>query len=257
MKIGICGCQGRMGQMLCQAVVEAGEDLAGGTERAEHEALNTALGSGKIVANSNDLFDKVDGVIDFTCPENSVQNAKIAAKYHKPLVIGTTGLTEEQKALVADCAKETAIVFAPNMSVGVTLLMALAKKTASLLDPSYDIEIVEMHHRNKVDAPSGTALGLGNAVAEGRNVALKDVACYDRHGQIGKRPVGEIGFATLRGGDVVGDHTVIFAGTGERIELTHKASSRAVFAKGAVRALKWLSTQKAGLYNMADVLGLN
>ncbi|MCQ2965909.1 MAG: 4-hydroxy-tetrahydrodipicolinate reductase [Alphaproteobacteria bacterium] len=257
MKIGICGCQGRMGQMLCEAVREAGEELAGGTERADHPALNTVLGSGKIVSNSADLFEVVEGVIDFSCPANSVENAKIAAKYGKPLVIGTTGLTDEQKSIVAECAKKTAIVFAPNMSVGVTLLMALAKKTAELLDPSYDIEIVEMHHRNKVDAPSGTALGLGHAVADGRKVALKDVACYDRHGQIGKRPVGEIGFATLRGGDVVGDHTVIFAGTGERIELTHKASSRAVFAKGAVRALQWLSQQKPGLYNMADVLGLN
>ena len=158
--------------------------------------------------------------------------------------------------ILKKCAEKTVIVAAPNMSVGVNLLFALVKRAAAVLDPSYDIEIVEMHHRNKADAPSGTALGLGRAAAEGRQVALNDVARYERHGIIGARPAGEIGFATLRGGDVVGDHTVVFAGAGERIELTHKATSREIFADGAIKAALWAQGKPDGLYTMQDVLGL-
>ena len=255
MKIGVTGCAGRMGKMLCQAVIEAGLELSGGTERSESPVIGQELGKGKVFADIKELFSVSDAVLDFTAPAASVANAKAAAETGKVLVIGTTGLTEAQRAEVAEAAEKAPIVLAPNMSVGVNLLQALVEKVASILDPAYDIEIVEMHHRNKVDAPSGTALALGKAAAKGRGESLDKVACYERHGVIGARPAGEIGFATLRGGDVVGDHTVIFAGTGERIELTHKASSRAVFANGAVRAALWAAGQKAGLYSMRDVLG--
>lgn len=255
MKIGVTGCAGRMGKMLCQAVIEAGLELSGGTERSESPVIGQELGKGKVFADIKELFAVSDAVLDFTAPAASVANAKAAAETGKVLVIGTTGLTEAQRAEVAKAAEKAPIVLAPNMSVGVNLLQALVEKVASILDPAYDIEIVEMHHRNKVDAPSGTALALGKAAAKGRGESLDKVACYERHGVIGARPAGEIGFATLRGGDVVGDHTVIFAGTGERIELTHKASSRAVFANGAVRAALWAAGQKAGLYSMRDVLG--
>lgn len=255
MKIGVTGCAGRMGKMLCQAVIEAGLELSGGTERSESPIIGQELGKGKVFADIKELFAVSDAVLDFTAPAASVANAKAAAETGKVLVIGTTGLTEAQRAEVAKAAEKAPIVLAPNMSVGVNLLQALVEKVASILDPAYDIEIVEMHHRNKVDAPSGTALALGKAAAKGRGESLDKVACYERHGVIGARPAGEIGFATLRGGDVVGDHTVIFAGTGERIELTHKASSRAVFANGAVRAALWAAGQKAGLYSMRDVLG--
>lgn len=255
MKIGVTGCAGRMGKMLCQAVIEAGLELSGGTERPESPVIGQELGKGKVFADIKELFAVSDAVLDFTAPAASVANAKAAAETGKVLVIGTTGLTEAQRAEVAKAAEKAPIVLAPNMSVGVNLLQVLVEKVASILDPAYDIEIVEMHHRNKVDAPSGTALALGKAAAKGRGESLDKVACYERHGVIGARPAGEIGFATLRGGDVVGDHTVIFAGTGERIELTHKASSRAVFANGAVRAALWAAGQKAGLYSMRDVLG--
>lgn len=256
MKIGITGCGGRMGRMLCQAVENAGLDLVGGTEISSSPLIGSALGSGVVYANPHELFAVADAVLDFTAPAVSVLNAEIAAETGKILVIGTTGLSGEQQSKIAHFAEKTRIVFAPNMSIGITLLQAFVEKAASILDPSYDIEVVEMHHKNKVDAPSGTALALGKAAAVGRNVALNDVACYSRDGNIGARPVGEIGFATLRGGDVVGDHTVIFAGEGERIEFTHKASSRAVFANGAVRAALWANDKKAGLYNMRDVLGI-
>lgn len=255
MRIGVTGCAGRMGKMLCQAVIDAGLELAGGTERPESPVIGRELGKGKVFADVKDLFAVSDAVLDFTAPAASVANARAAAEAGKVLVVGTTGLTDAQRAEVAKAAEKAPIVLAPNMSVGVNLLQALVEKVAAVLDPAYDIEIVEMHHRNKVDAPSGTALALGRAAAKGRGESLDKVARYERFGVIGARPAGEIGFATLRGGDVVGDHTVIFAGTGERIELTHKASSRAVFANGAVRAALWASGQKAGLYSMRDVLG--
>lgn len=254
MKIGVAGCAGRMGKMLCDAVVSSGHTLVGGTERAGAACLGENLGEGVITDNPRDLFEKADAVLDFTTPENSVNNAKIAAEFGKILVIGTTGLSDEQVEALKTAAKSARIVYASNMSVGVTLLTALVEKVAETLDSSYDIEIVEMHHRNKADAPSGTAKSLGEAAAKGRGVALSQAARYAREGFTGARPAGEIGFATLRGGDVVGDHTVIFAGDGERIELTHKASSRAVFANGAVRAALWAGKRENGLYSMRDVL---
>lgn len=265
MKIGVTGCAGRMGKMLMSRVLtHNGCELAGGSERRESGFIGRDLGEvlgGRalgitVTAYPFELFDAVDAVLDFTAPAASVEHAKIAAETGKILIVGTTGLTAEQTDVLKKCAEKTVIVAAPNMSVGVNLLFALVKRAAAVLDPSYDIEIVEMHHRNKADAPSGTALGLGHAAAEGRQVALDDVARYERHGIIGARPAGEIGFAALRGGDVVGDHTVIFAGAGERVELTHKAASREIFADGAIKAALWARGKPAGLYTMQDVLGL-
>ena len=265
MKIGICGCAGRMGRMLVEAVLDGeGASLAGGSERAESPALGQDLGSligraslGQFVTGCvSGLFDVSDAVIDFTTPAATVAHAALAAEQGKVLVVGTTGLSPDDEAALAAAARRTVIVHAPNFSVGVTLLTALTERAAAILGPDYDIEIVEMHHRHKVDAPSGTALGLGRAAAAGRRVALDQVWCKSRDGHTGARPAGEIGFATLRGGDVVGDHSVIFAAEGERVELTHKASSRAVFARGAVRAALWAEGRAPGLYSMRDVLGL-
>ena len=265
MKIGVTGCAGRMGKMLMSRVLtHNGCELAGGSERRESGFIGRDLGEvlgGRalgitVTAYPFELFDAVDAVLDFPAPAASVEHAKIAAETGKILIVGTTGLTAEQTDVLKKCAEKTVIVAAPNMSVGVNLLFALVKRAAADLDPSYDVEIVEMHHRNKADAPSGTALGLGRAAAEGRQVALDDVARYERHGIIGARPAGEIGFAALRGGDVVGDHTVIFAGAGERVELTHKAASREIFADGAIKAALWAQGKPAGLYTMQDVLGL-
>jgi len=264
MKIGIVGCAGRMGRMLIQEVLNTpGAALGGGTEPAgpavgqDLGALVGAAAAG--IAVSSDaaaLFAACDVVIDFTVPKATAAHVQLAASTGKALVIGTTGLDDAAKAAIAAAGKTAPIVFAPNMSVGLNALLSLTEKLAATLGTDYDIEIVEMHHRHKVDSPSGTALGLGEAAAKGRNVKLSDVARKSRDGHVGARPVGEIGFATLRGGDVVGDHTVIFATDGERIEVTHKASSRGVFAKGAVRAALWLKGRGPGLYTMRDVLGL-
>ncbi|MCA1907360.1 MAG: 4-hydroxy-tetrahydrodipicolinate reductase [Magnetospirillum sp.] len=265
MKIGIVGCAGRMGRMLMNAVMDAeGCQLSGGTERPGSSLVGVdvgdLLGRGPVQAfvgeNPSALFAASDAVIDFTAPAATLSHAALAADMGKILVVGTTGLSKADEAKLAEAAKQTTIVYAPNFSVGVNLLMALTEKAAAILGDDYDLEIVEMHHRHKVDSPSGTALGLGRSAAKGRGVALDSVWCKSRDGHTGARPRGEIGFATLRGGDVVGDHTVMFAADGERVELTHKASSRAVFAKGAVRAALWAKGQGPGLYSMRDVLGL-
>ncbi len=264
MKIGIVGCAGRMGLMLIQEVLAtSGATLAGGIEPGG-AAVGQDLGllAGTIPAavavttDTKALFAASDAVIDFTTPAAAKIHAELAAATGKALVIGTTGLGEDARAAIAAAAKKTVIIQAANMSVGVNVLLALTEKLAATLGPEYDIDILEMHHRHKVDAPSGTALVLGEVAAKGRKVSLKDVARTTRDGQVGARPSGEIGFATLRGGDVVGDHTVVFAGDGERIEITHKASSRVIFAKGAVRAALWTKGRVPGLYSMRDVLGL-
>jgi 4-hydroxy-tetrahydrodipicolinate reductase len=265
MRIGIVGCAGRMGRMLMEAVLAAeGCRLSGGTERTGTEFIGRDVGAllgreslgASIGADPKALFAASDAVIDFTAPSATLAHAAIAVETGKVLVVGTTGLSKDDEARLAEAARAVPVVYAPNFSVGVNLLMALTERAAAILAEDYDIEIVEMHHRHKVDAPSGTALGLGRAAARGREVALDSVWCKSRDGHTGARPRGEIGFATLRGGDVVGDHTVMFAADGERVELTHKASSRAVFAKGAVRAARWAAGKPAGLYSMRDVLGL-
>ena len=253
-----------MGRMLIQEVLATpGAELAGGVEPsgpAIGQDLGTLVGAKPVrIAVGTDaraLFAASDAIIDFTVPAATKAHADLAASLSKALIVGTTGLTDDVRASLAAAAKKTVIVQAPNMSIGVNVLLALTEKLAAALGPDYDIDILEMHHRHKVDAPSGTALGLGEAAAKGRKVNLKDVAKHTRDGLVGARPVGEIGFATLRGGDVVGDHTVVFAGDGERIEVTHKASSREIFAKGAVRAALWCAGKKPGLYSMRDVLGL-
>ncbi len=265
MKIGVVGCAGRMGQMLVREIAAtAGCTLAGGTERVGGPALGKDIGllagiEAVGIAAIDDpvtLFAQADAVIDFTSPDSTERHAALAAQGQTALIIGTTGLNPSQQAAVAQAATHTPIVQSPNMSLGVNLLLALVEQVAGVLGDDYDIDVLEMHHRNKVDAPSGTALGLGRAAAAGRKVALETVWQKVRDGHTGVRPRGEIGFATLRGGDVVGDHTVLFATEGERIELTHKASSRQVFAKGAVRAALWARDKTPGLYSMRDVLGL-
>jgi len=265
MKIGIVGCGGRMGRMLVNAVLETeGCTLAGGTERVGSDGIGRDLGElvgrGTLGCMVDDdpsrLFEVADAVIDFSAPAATVLHASLAADTRTALIVGTTGLAAEDETQLKIAATRTPLVYAPNYSVGVNLLLALTEQAAAILADDYDIEIVEMHHRHKVDAPSGTALGLGRAAAKGCGVALDRVWCKARDGHPGARPKGEIGFATLRGGDVVGDHTVIFAAEGERLELGHKASSRAVFARGAVRAARWTHGKAPGLYTMRDVLGL-
>ena len=263
--IGIVGCAGRMGRALIQEVASTdGCALAGGTEAPGGPIgadLGTLAGLEPVGLNVNDnataLFAAADAVIDFTVPAATRAHAAAAAASGTPYVVGTTGLSDDDQSAIATAAEQAPIVQASNFSVGVNLLFALTKQVAATLGPDYDIEILEMHHRHKIDAPSGTALSLGQAAAEGRGVSLKDVARYAREGETGARPSGEIGFATLRGGGVVGDHTALFANEVERLELTHKAGSRGIFAAGAVRAALWLQGRSPGLYGMADVLGLD
>jgi 4-hydroxy-tetrahydrodipicolinate reductase len=263
MNIGIVGAAGRMGRMLVAATLETpGAALAGGVERAGHPEIGRDLGTlagaapcGVVLGdNVEPVFAASDVVIDFTTPATLVVTAAAAGRHARALVVGTTGLGAEHRAALAEAARVAPVVQAANMSVGVNLLLSLVAQAAATLGADYDIEIVEMHHRHKVDAPSGTALALGEAAAAARGQVLSDVGVRARDGHTGSRPAGSIGFATLRGGDVVGDHTVIFAADGERIELTHTASSRAVFARGAVRAALWTRHRPPGLYGMKDVL---
>lgn len=263
-RIGVVGSGGRMGQMLVREIANTKDCVvAGGTESPGSDKIGRDVGelAGlaplglKIAADPAALFDAADAVIDFTAPAATVAHAKLAAAKGKALVIGTTGLSAADDAAIAEAAKRAAIVRAPNMSLAVNLLFALTEQVAARLGTEFDIEIVEIHHRHKVDAPSGTALALGEAAAQGRSVKLKDVAIRGRDGHTGARPVGGIGFAALRGGAEVGDHTVLFCGPAERIELTHKAASRQIYASGAVKAALWARSRKPGLYGMKDVLG--
>lgn len=265
-RVAIVGCAGRMGQMLLKLLINApGVVVVGGTERRGSPAMGQDLGALagvdplgiSVTEDASLLFETADVVVDFTNPSATVLHANLAAKSGCAHVVGTTGLDADQIAAIGRAAQRTPIVLAANMSLGVNLLQQVVEEVARILDPEWDIEIVEMHHRHKVDAPSGTALALGEAAARGRNVALRRVARRSRDGQVGPRQRGEIGFAALRGGDVVGDHTVIFAADGERVEITHKASSREIFARGAVKAVLWAAGKKPGLYSMRDVLGFS
>ncbi len=264
-KIGIVGAAGRMGKMLIEeAGATPGAVLAAASERAGHEAVGQDAGTFaglkpvgvRIGAAAEDVFKASDVVIDFTVPKATAVHAALAVSAKKALVIGTTGIEGAEAQAIRDAGRSAPIVWAPNMSAGVNLMFALTERVAKALGPDYDIEVLEMHHRHKVDAPSGTALGLGEAAARGRSVALKDVAARGRDGITGARKSGAIGFAALRGGDVVGDHYVIFAGEGERLELVHKASSRRIYSKGALRAARWVMGRAPGVYDMADVLGI-
>ncbi len=264
-RLAVAGAGGRMGRAITQVLLQTdGVEVAGGLEAKGSPFIGKDMGElagagpiGVVVTDDPlSLLATVDGLIDFTTPETSVFLAELAAQARIAHVVGTTGFSPEQEEAFRAAARHARIVKAGNMSLGVNLLVALTRKVASLLGEEFDIEIVEMHHRHKVDAPSGTALMLGRAAAQGRGISLEDNAVFCREGHTGPRPRGAIGFATLRGGTVVGDHTVMFAGPEERIELTHRAGSREIFARGAVKAAIWAQEKKPGLYSMMDVLGL-
>jgi len=265
LKIGVVGAAGRMGLNLVRMVHETpGCVVAGGIERAGAEVIGKDLGElagignlgQKITDNALEMFVGLDAVLDFTVPAASVEFAAIAAQARIVHVIGTTGFTDADETKIGAAARHARIIKSGNMSVGVNLLASLVSRVAGILKDEYDIEVLEMHHRHKVDAPSGTALLLGQAAADGRGVDLNEKSVRSRDGITGAREPGDIGFATLRGGSVIGEHTVIFASEGERIELAHKATDRSLFARGAVRAALWGFDKSPGLYSMNDVLGL-
>lgn len=265
LSIGVMGAGGRMGRSLVRAIQEMeGAAVAGGTEAAGHPDLGKDLGvmAGLeplglgLTDDTAALIAGADAILDFTVPEATASHAALAAEQGTIHIIGTTGLTEAHQQAIHEAATRTAIVQAANFSLGVNLALALTEQAARALDADFDIEIVEMHHNQKVDAPSGTALALGHAAAAGRGVDLEDVSDRGRDGITGARKKGDIGFAVLRGGTVPGDHSVVFAGADERIEITHKAQDRMIFARGAVRAALWAKGRPPGLYTMRDVLGV-
>jgi 4-hydroxy-tetrahydrodipicolinate reductase len=264
LRIAIAGASGRMGRMLIEAVLQADDcRLAGALDRPGSPALgqdaSAFLGRASGVPIVSDLREGLANaqvLIDFTRPEGTLEHLQVCRELGVKLVIGTTGFSEEQKAQIAEGAQDIAVVFAPNMSVGVNVVMRLLDMAARALSQGYDIEIIEAHHRHKVDAPSGTALKMGEVVAAALGRDLKDCAVYGREGVTGERDPSTIGFATVRGGDIVGDHTVLFAGIGERIEISHKSSSRVSYAQGSLRAARFLADKPTGLYDMQDVLGL-
>ena len=259
--VGVCG---RMGMSIA-SLAGADEDieLVGATEVPGHVSIGRDLGDfiegagpGVSVSDSIEVTARAaDVIIDFTVPEATLAHAEYSVRNEKSMVIGTTGFTSEQRGKLLRLLDRIPCVFSPNMSVGVNVLFEISRQVASHLGESYDAEIFETHHRGKADSPSGTAIALAEAVAAGLGSELKDVARYERHGRIGARKKGEIGVQTLRGGDVVGDHTVMFLGDGERVELTHKATSRENFSSGALRAAKWIPGRPPGVYAMRDVLG--
>ncbi|MCO5132608.1 MAG: 4-hydroxy-tetrahydrodipicolinate reductase [Xanthobacteraceae bacterium] len=265
MRLIVAGAGGRMGRALTRAIAETeGAVVTGALEAPGSEWIGqdaAALaglppGGVKVSADLWSLSANADGILDFTVPRATIANVAIAAQRGLVHVIGTTGLSPSDHAIINSVTGQAVVVQAGNMSLGVNLLAALVKRVARSLDPSFDIEIVEMHHKAKVDAPSGTALMLGEAAAAGRDIPLRDHSARGRDGITGARRSGDIGFAALRGGTVTGDHTVIFAGPYERIELTHKAEDRMIFAHGALKAALWARGKPPGLYSMADVLGL-
>jgi 4-hydroxy-tetrahydrodipicolinate reductase len=265
MRLVVAGAGGRMGRTLVKAIADSKEfALAGALEDARSPLIGwdagqlAGLGENgiKLTGDAGPLMEQADGIIDFTIPAATMALAAIAAKAGKVHIIGTTGLSAADEARIREAAKTAVIVKSGNMSLGVNLLAALTRRVAKTLDRSFDIEILEMHHNQKVDAPSGTALLLGRAAAEGRGIELDAHKVASRDGHTGARKAGDIGFATLRGGSVVGEHSVIFAGQAERIELVHKAEDRMIFARGALHAAAWAREQKPGLYSMMDVLGL-
>lgn len=264
-RVAVIGAAGRMGKTLIEAVHNAeGLALSAAIERPESSLLGADAGElagvGKlgvqIAGGLAEVMDDFDVLIDFTIATASVENAKVCAAHGKRMVIGTTGLSDEQKGMLHAAAEKTAIMFAPNMSVGVNLTFKLLELAAKAMGDDVDIEIIEAHHRHKVDAPSGTALRMGEVVADALDRDLKEVAVYGREGITGARDRQTIGFETIRAGDIVGEHTVMFAADGERLEITHKATSRMNFARGAVRACPWIMEKQTGLYDMQDVLNL-
>jgi 4-hydroxy-tetrahydrodipicolinate reductase len=265
LRVVIAGASGRMGQMLVDAVcADANMTLVGALDHASSPALGQDAGAfaGRTtgVVIQSDLAKALAGahvLIDFTRPEGTLAHVQAASAAGVAVVIGTTGFSDDQKAQLQHASATTALVMAPNMSVGVNVTLKLLEMAAKAMPTGYDIEIIEAHHRHKVDAPSGTALKMGEVVAHALGRDLKDCAVYGRDGVTGERDPSTIGFATIRGGDIVGDHTVLFAGTGERIEITHKSSSRATYAQGSLRAARFLADKSSGMYDMFDVLGLH
>jgi 4-hydroxy-tetrahydrodipicolinate reductase len=264
LRVAVAGASGRMGRMLVEAVLQSADcTLAGAFDRPGSGVVGQDAGAFLGRATGVTVTDDVraalagaDVMIDFTRPEGTLAHLTLCRELGVKAVIGTTGFTETQKAQIADAARHVAIVMAPNMSVGVNVVLRLLDTAARALSEGYDIEIVEAHHRHKVDAPSGTALAMGEVVARALGRDLKACAVYGREGVTGERDPSTIGFATIRGGDIVGDHTVLFAGTGERIEITHKSASRATYAQGSLRAARFLADKATGLYGMDAVLGL-
>ena len=265
-KIAINGANGRMGRALVQACVENSQSqLSAALVRPgsafEGQDAGTVAGIAPtnvaMLSDNSQIPSDVQVWIDFTLPEGLMESLKFCVENNIPMVIGTTGLDEQQILAIHQAAESIPVVFAPNMSVGVNLCLNILQTAAKILGEDYDIEIVEAHHKNKVDAPSGTALRMGEVIADAIGVDLKEKAEYTRHGNIGARKAGTIGFQTIRAGDIVGEHTVTFAGIGERVEIAHKATSRLTFARGAVRAATWLVGKSKGIYDMQDVLGLS
>jgi len=264
-KVLVTGAAGRMGRNLIQGVQEPENvTLGAATERQGSSIIGTDAGelvnlekNGiSLLDDINAVIDEFDVCIDFTAPIVTVENIRACRAAGKKMVIGTTGFTDEQKQMISDAAEDIAIVFAPNMSVGVNLTFKLLDIAARVMGDNVDIEVIEAHHRHKVDAPSGTALRMGEVVADALGRDLNECAVYGREGHTGERKRSSIGFETIRAGDIVGEHTVMFADIGERVEITHKASSRMTFANGAVRAAQWLNNHDQGLFDMQDVLGL-
>jgi 4-hydroxy-tetrahydrodipicolinate reductase len=264
LKIAVAGAGGRMGRMLIEAIEASGDcKLSGALDVAASPALGqdaaAFLGRASGVAITADIragLAGADVLIDFTRPEGTLAHLALCREFGVRAVIGTTGFSAEQKAAIAAHAHSMATVFAANMSVGVNVMLKLLAQAAAALGEGYDIEVIEAHHKHKVDAPSGTALAMGEVLAKARRVSLDANGVFTRHGHTGERAAGSIGFATVRGGDIVGEHTVMFAGPGERIEIAHKSSSRANYADGSLRAARFLAGREPGLYGMDDVLGL-
>lgn len=261
MRIAISGASGRMGRMLIEAVLEHPEleltvalDHPGSQQLGTDPAAFLGKNSGIVITSDLSALQNSDCLIDFTRPEGTLKHLQACAQYKTKAVIGTTGFDAAGLAAIEDAAKQTAVVFAPNMSIGVNATLRLLELAAQLLNTGYDVEVYEAHHKHKVDAPSGTALKMGEVIAETWGKNLDDIADWARHGHTGAREDGKIGFSVVRGGDIIGDHTVMFCGTGERIEITHKSSSRTTYAQGSVKAALFLQNKETGLFNMQDVI---
>ena len=263
MRIAIAGASGRMGKMLIEAVSQSTDlqltvalDIAGAPMLGQDACAFLGKPSGVLITDQLSAIKDADCLIDFTRPEGSLMHLAACVEHSVNMVIGTTGFDEAGKAAIKQAAESIGIVFAPNMSVGVNATLKLLDMAARILNSGYDVEVFEAHHRHKVDAPSGTALKMGETIAQAWGKSLDDIATWTRHGHTGPRQTGEIGFSVVRGGDIVGDHTVFFCGTGERIEISHRSSSRAGYAEGSLRAARFLEGQRNGLFDMQTVLGL-
>jgi len=263
MRIAVTGASGKMGRMLIEAIHQEKDltltvalDQTGSAQIGQDAGASLGIQTGVQISDQLDQLAHADCLIDFTRPEGSLEHLAACVQHQTKMVIGTTGFDQAGKEAIAKAAQSIAIVFAPNMSVGVNATLKLLEVAAQILDSGYDVEVFEAHHRHKVDAPSGTAIKMGEVVAQTWGKSLDDVAAWSRHGHTGARTAGEIGFSVVRGGDIVGDHTVLFCGIGERIEITHRSSSRATYAQGSLRAARFLNDQKTGMFDMQAVLGL-